>query len=82
MADVLSRRYTLLATLDVRLLGFESMKSYYENDADFAELFKKCVAGPNGEFLLQDGFYSRATNFVCPNMQFESFWCVKLMVVV
>ncbi|XP_057990739.1 uncharacterized protein LOC110655165 [Hevea brasiliensis] len=35
-ADALSRRYSLLFTLDVKLLGFEFMKDLYANDNDFA----------------------------------------------
>lgn len=52
MADALSRSYTLLATLDVCLLGFETLKSYYESDVDFGVTFVKCTVGPNGEFLV------------------------------
>ena len=39
VADALSRRYTLLATLDVCLLGFDTLKSYYESDVDFGDVF-------------------------------------------
>ncbi|CAA7017810.1 unnamed protein product [Microthlaspi erraticum] len=38
VADALSRRYTLLSTLDAKLLGFEQIKDLYASDSDFAEI--------------------------------------------
>ena len=35
VADALSRRYTLITTLDANLLGFELIKDAYTNDLDF-----------------------------------------------
>lgn len=49
IADALSRRYTLLATLDVRLFGFGTLKDYYGDDVDFEEIFEKYAGGLNGE---------------------------------
>ena len=66
VADALSRRYTLLATLDVRLLGFETLKGYYANDGDFGELFGKCTNGAQGEFLVQDGFLFKGNRLCVP----------------
>ena len=56
VADALSRRYSLLSVLGVRLLGFETLKDYYANDVDFGEVFAGCKTGVVGEFVLQDGF--------------------------
>ena len=39
MVDVLSRRYTLLASLDAKLLGFEYIKELYENNSDFDSVY-------------------------------------------
>ena len=39
VADALSRRYTLLASLDAKLLGFEYIKELYENDNDFGSVY-------------------------------------------
>ena len=66
VADALSRRYALLATLDVRLLGFEALKSYYIDDVDFGELFVKCNSGTQGEFLVQDGFLFKGNRLCIP----------------
>ncbi|KAG7533110.1 Zinc finger CCHC-type superfamily [Arabidopsis thaliana x Arabidopsis arenosa] len=40
VADALCRRYALISTLDVKLLGFEQVKGMYENDSDFKEVYK------------------------------------------
>ncbi|XP_010530537.1 PREDICTED: uncharacterized protein LOC104807122 [Tarenaya hassleriana] len=43
VADALSRRYTLISTLDARLLGFEHIKELYESDLDFSDVFMACA---------------------------------------
>ena len=35
VADALSRRYTLFISIEAKLLDFEQIKSYYEDDQDF-----------------------------------------------
>ncbi|KAH9769149.1 Endonuclease [Citrus sinensis] len=42
VADALSRRYALISTLHVKLLGFENIKELYVNDLDFANVFNAC----------------------------------------
>ena len=66
VADALSRRYTLLATLDIRLLGCETLKGYYAKDGDFGELFGKCANGAQGEFLVRDGFLFKGNRLCVP----------------
>ena len=66
VADALSRRYTLLATLDVRLLGFETLKDYYHDDGDFGVAFEKCAVGAYGEYMLQDGFLFKGNRLCIP----------------
>lgn len=66
VADALSRRYTLLATLDVRLLGFETLKDYYETDSDFGAVFLDCAGGSHGDFVLQDGFLFKGNRLCVP----------------
>ena len=39
VADALSRRYTLITTLDAKLLGFKFIKDLYETNLDFGEIF-------------------------------------------
>ncbi|XP_027127804.1 uncharacterized protein [Coffea arabica] len=38
VADALSRRYSLITSLDAKLLGFELIKELYAQDSDFGEL--------------------------------------------
>jgi hypothetical protein len=64
VADALSRRYALLTTLETRLLGFEMLKNYYEEDVDFGEIFSKCRGGSFEEYSLQEGFLFKE-NRVC-----------------
>ncbi|KAL9244399.1 hypothetical protein vseg_018179 [Gypsophila vaccaria] len=66
VADALSRRYALLSTLDIRLLGFESLKSYYDGDADFGESFEACKSGCCGDFVMQDGFLFKGNRLCVP----------------
>ncbi|KAJ4715126.1 Transposon Ty3-I Gag-Pol polyprotein [Melia azedarach] len=40
VADALSRRYTLLNVLDARMLGFEHIKSLYDDDSNFSSICK------------------------------------------
>lgn len=57
LAGALSKRYSLLVTLDARLLRFDTLKSYYVTDIDFGNLFVKFAGGPDDEFVLQEGFF-------------------------
>ncbi|KAG7530867.1 Zinc finger CCHC-type [Arabidopsis thaliana x Arabidopsis arenosa] len=56
VADALSRRYTLLSTLDAKLLGFEQIKELYDSDPDFQEIYKSCPKLASGRYHRQDGF--------------------------
>ncbi|XP_074302886.1 uncharacterized protein LOC141637221 [Silene latifolia] len=69
VADALSRRYSLLNVLDVRLLGFETLKDYYETDPDFGEMFRMSQTGPRGEFIIQDGFLFKGNQLCVPKHQ-------------
>ncbi|CAA7046004.1 unnamed protein product [Microthlaspi erraticum] len=62
VADALSRRYTLLSTLDAKLLGFEKIKDLYASDSDFAEIYKSCSKFAFGRY------YQPSENRLCvPN---------------
>lgn len=54
VADVLSRRVTLLLTLAQEIVGFEFMKELYENDVEFKELWAKCnEKHPSADFHIR-----------------------------
>ena len=42
VADVLSRKSVLLNQLEVKVLGLESLKDMYNNDAEFSEPHNHC----------------------------------------
>ncbi|XP_074300179.1 uncharacterized protein LOC141631401 [Silene latifolia] len=69
VVDALSRRYSLLNVLSVRLLGFETLKNYYDDDPDFGELFEKCKSGAKGEFAIQDDFIFKGNRLCVPKHQ-------------
>ena len=49
VVDALSRRYVLLSTLNVRLLGFEHIKELYI-DGDFANIYDAYKNSTFGKF--------------------------------
>eukprot|EP00257_Ricinus_communis_P017462 XP_015575900.1 uncharacterized protein LOC107261409 [Ricinus communis] len=57
VADALSRRYALLASLETKLLGFEFIKDLYFDDRDFDSIFIACEDGSCDRFYRHDGFF-------------------------
>jgi hypothetical protein len=45
IADVLSRRYTLLSQHDHKIVGLESIKELYATDYDFKDAYENCREG-------------------------------------
>jgi hypothetical protein len=66
VADALSRRYSLLSTLNSRLLGFEHIKELYENDSDFGSVFIACEKSAFQKFYRHDGFLFREDKLCVP----------------
>ncbi|XP_074299792.1 uncharacterized protein LOC141630959 [Silene latifolia] len=62
-----------LSTLDIRLLGFETLKDFYEEDEDFGELFVDCKSGAKGRLAGHFGVAKTLEvlkeRFLCPWMQ-------------
>ncbi|XP_056864141.1 uncharacterized protein LOC130511252 [Raphanus sativus] len=67
VADALSRRYTLLNTLDAKLLGFEQLKDMYATDSDFQEAYQSCEKYAAGHYFRQDGFLFYDNRLCVPN---------------
>jgi len=65
--DALLRRHLLLFQLDACILGFEHLKTLYENDEDFRVIYKECCRHPKGDFLIQDGYLFKGTRLCVPN---------------
>ncbi|KAL0641682.1 hypothetical protein Bca4012_102537 [Brassica carinata] len=56
VADALSRRYTLLSSMETKLLGFEHIKSCYANDPEFKDVFRESEKRASGKFYQVKGF--------------------------
>jgi hypothetical protein len=57
VADALSRQHVLLAELDIKVLGLESIKELYAHDSYFGAPYSKCSQGKGWEnFHFHDGF--------------------------
>ena len=51
MVDTLSRRHSLLHTMEVQVLGFEVLKELYNDDPDFGNVWKDFSKGSVNHFL-------------------------------
>ena len=51
VANALSRRHSLLNTMEVQVLGFEVLKELYNDDLDFGDVWKDCSKGSINHFL-------------------------------
>ncbi|XP_027158001.1 uncharacterized protein LOC113759619 [Coffea eugenioides] len=67
VADALSRRYSLLTSLDAKLLGFELIKDIYAQDSDFGELYLSCKHTGQGKFFISDGYLFYANRLCIPH---------------
>jgi hypothetical protein len=67
MADALSRRYALVSTLNVKLLGFDYDKGLYANDDDFASVYGACEKAVFGKFYRLYGYLFRENRLCGPN---------------
>ena len=56
VADALSRQYTLLTTLDAKLLGFEFLKDLYATDPDFGGIFTSLPRDTREHYFIAQGF--------------------------
>ncbi|XP_071920674.1 uncharacterized protein [Coffea arabica] len=56
VADALSRRHTLITTLDAKLLGFEFLKEFYATDLDFGEIFNSLPRHSREHYFISQGF--------------------------
>jgi hypothetical protein len=66
VADALSRRHSLLSTMEVQVLGFEVLKELYKNDPDFGNVWESCSKGPFNHFLVQEGFLFKNNKLCIP----------------
>ncbi|XP_028223356.1 uncharacterized protein LOC114404708 [Glycine soja] len=66
VADALCRRHALLAMLETKLFGLESLKDIYEHDVDFAEIFAACEKFFENGYYRHNGFLFKANKLYVP----------------
>ena len=66
VADALSRRHALLSMLETKLIGLECLKSMYENDETFEEIFKNCEKFLENGFFRHEGFLFKENKLCVP----------------
>ena len=67
VADAISKRYALIYVVGPKLLGFQSIQTYYLEDSAFQELVSNTLA--QGPYVMQDGFLFKGNKLcilVCP----------------
>ncbi|GJX74609.1 RNA-directed DNA polymerase [Tanacetum coccineum] len=65
-ADALSRRYSLLTSLQPKVLGFELLQNEYPSDPDFGDIYTSCQSHAKGEFHICNGFLFRTQQLCIP----------------
>ncbi|XP_018443683.1 uncharacterized protein LOC108815642 [Raphanus sativus] len=66
VADALSRRHTLISTMEAKIMGFEYIKDSYLTDPDFQEVFRKTTKMAAGPFYQQDCFLFKEKKLCIP----------------
>ncbi|WRX11626.1 Integrase [Theobroma cacao] len=66
VADALSRRLTLLSTLQLKVVGFEVVKELYEKDPEFSEIWKTSSQHPYRQFHRQEGYLFKGNQLCIP----------------
>ena len=73
VADALSRRYTLITSMQTKLLGFEFMKELYVNDVDFCQVWNACEKCAYNKFFRHDGYLFKEDKLCVPNYSIREF---------
>ncbi|XXG79359.1 hypothetical protein AAC387_Pa09g0449 [Persea americana] len=67
VADALSRRHSLLSTMQVKVVGFEVLKELYKDDPFFGKVWEECSQAVSSRpFLFQDEYIFRGNRLCIP----------------
>ncbi|KAD4384563.1 hypothetical protein E3N88_24731 [Mikania micrantha] len=66
VADALSRRHSLLTSLQVKVEGFKVFCNLYPDDPDFAAIWTNCQQSFSPDYSIQDGFLFRGSRLCVP----------------
>jgi len=65
VSDALSRKVSLLISLQSEVIGFELLKESYKEDKDITEIWEKCLSRqPTKDFHILDGFLQKKIGYV------------------
>lgn len=65
-ADALSRKYSLLNSLQPIVMGLDLLQCAYPTDPDFGEIYHTCCNHANGEFHIFNGFLFKRQRLCVP----------------
>ena len=66
VADALSRRHSLLAVMEARVLGFQFIHDHYKEDEDFKPYLNDQEGNKQGPYILQEGFLFKGNKLCIP----------------
>jgi hypothetical protein len=66
VADALSRRHTLLSTLQVKVIGFETVKELYKDDPDFQKFWNATETQSSQDYYRHEGFLFKGKALCIP----------------
>lgn len=67
VADALSRRHNLLASIHATVPGFASLADLYKQDAFFSRIFDEAAASISSEYTVTDGFLFKGLRLCLPD---------------
>lgn len=70
VVDALYRKHALLSVLDSKILGFDIIKEYYEEDTDFGMIFVACLHDAQGVYNIKDGYLSKHSKLYILGVRF------------
>jgi len=66
VADALSRRHSLLAVMEARVLGFQFIRGLYQEDEDFKHYLYEQEGHKHSPYTLQEGFLFKGNKLSIP----------------
>ena len=78
MTKILSKRYIILYTLNMKLPSFEYVKDLYANDNDFVNLYNVCEKSTYGKFYRLDGYLLKENKLCVRDSSMRNCSYVKL----
>jgi len=66
IADALSRRHTLLATMQMKVIGFETVKELYIDDPDFQKFWNATDSQSSMDYFRHEGFLFKGKTLCIP----------------